>query len=187
VAPWGRFISAVACQNASDPGLLTSINSIAEGLLEFAHAEGLPQVAQVAESACNCITQHLQKVLPRTINSSHSPAGVAGKALASQAGSWPTRPTVKECILTAICGFNPRSLEKEYRLWAAQQCTPLLLTWKPFFLVWMAASIVGCMRRGQGFNAGDLPTHAIMTSPHVLTVLLALTGLHRCGFFLQCT
>jgi hypothetical protein len=183
VPAWGGVGPALIHQHSQDPDLLSSSLNTAEGLLEFARSGNLLQVAQLVEFVWQCISQQLQNISANSYGSEQAAgaAKLASRLSGSPAGMTARQLTLKECILTTIHGFRPHSLEGEYSVWAAQRCTPLLMAWKPFFLVWMVASIIGSIRRGEAFNYGDIPVHIIMSSAHVATVFLALAGLHRWG------
>jgi hypothetical protein len=46
-------------------------------------------------------------------------------------------------------------------------------------VVWMAASATSSILKGDTVNVTDIPVHLLMSSPHALTLVLAMSQRHR--------
>jgi hypothetical protein len=180
VAAQGAIVTSLAQRHRSDPDVLRSILSLAEGAAEFAHAEGLHHVAAMVESARVAASQRLRDSSPSGSSQAASQQQeVAGSNQQESASSPQAQITLRDCMAALVHGFAPGSAEDQYLAWSAQRCAPLLLAWKPWMLVWVVATNIGSVRRGDTITASDVPLHILMCAPHAVTCILALTRRHR--------
>jgi hypothetical protein len=184
---WGGVAAGILHHHTGNPDLLTSTLQVAEGLLEYAQAQGLTETVAVVTASAQVIQQQLGKL---------KGWGAAGTASSSECSSEQHQhqcqqlrlspgqqqqqqsPTLKQSAAAVLFGFKDGS-EAEYALWVNRHCSLLVNTWRPIFLLWLLVSGLRSVKDGDDRVLDHLPVHLLLAVPCIVGMVAAVKGHYR--------
>jgi hypothetical protein len=170
---WGGVAAGIMAQHTGNPECLDSTLQVAEGLVEYAQAQGLDGTLCVVSASAQVIRGQLDKIRgpgasPAPLTSSRPQLGVVDKQQ--------QQPTV---ITAVVFGFQG-GVESEYALWVNRHCSRLVNSWRPVFLLWLLVSAVRSLKEGDAQVVSHLPVHILLALPYTAGILLSARGQTRC-------
>jgi hypothetical protein len=188
---WGGIASNTVRVHATDTTLLCSTLLLAEGVLEYAQAEGLGHTVALLQAALPTLSAHIKAC-------QHAPSATQGEAALSvdarqealkgsdnvlSSDMWAQSqqhqaPSWHACAAAVVAGFQGE-LEGEYAGWVCQLCSRVMGLWRTSYLVWLAVWTAQRLRAGDTRVLPDLQVPLLCYLPNLVGLVLSVRRRYR--------
>jgi hypothetical protein len=177
---WGGVAAGIMAQHTGNPECLDSTLQVAEGLVEYAQAQGLPHLASTVQDAYQLIEKHRS-----TCTHSGAVSAACDKSLGKPAQQQQQEheqgseqairqqpPSLQQCMRAVLLGFPPDQ-EEQYGVWMAARYALIRDTWRATFLVLIASGLLRSLLTAAAEAPAPLTVSALLALPYSVGLILS--------------